>query len=421
MTEAYTRVPAPEIRESRLKDFGHEIIPSEVALLRQSAAKIGVELPQNLIGIQGGGILASAEEAEKSTGISDNPRAKALVMGKTHGSSEMNVAVHFPTNTEHAEFGANLYSYQGLLGEYLRHHWKPEKFGMNPLQGKVGGLKLDDGRYVTALRYRKHFETLGAEGKSGIHELDTSRISPEDLRQVVRVLNEVHVDSASFVQWAKQNGRDIPQVSWLNPSNPKYAMRGQEWWISPKQESDRSKELTTHAEHLSGLYKTIDASFDAPSEVSEMILNNINLFPHQNGTVDHPEHIADMVVVHGALHPRNVHIRRDGERMNITISGGDRAQGMGVKGQMIDWLVTSTAHSPEHQQALLEEFIRLNPSEKDRRGLAMSVLYRSLIEASWFESAGKHDIAQRLVKLSYDILRGNGIWRGVNSPISPLK
>lgn len=423
MTEAFTNVLSPTNHEYRLRTYSHEVNPSEVSLLRNAAEQIGITLPKDLTGIQGGGILATSEESSqkvKSEPV-ENIRAKAIVLGKTAESTELNAAVHFPTNKERLEFGANLLAYQGGLGEYLRMHWKPEEVGMNPLQGVIGNTVLEDGRYVTGIRFRKNYEMLGVSDASGAHELNTRLVTPKDLKHIVRVLNRLHVDSKDFSQWVEQSGRELPKESWVHPDNKNVALRGKEWWISPNGDRDRMSELTEQAVKDADAYAAIDPHFDAPQAIRDMIQNNLELFPRQDGSIDNSDLVGNLVVVHGALHPRNIHIRKDGIQLNVTVSGGDRAQGMGLKGQMVDWLVTSAAGSPQHQQAILDEFIRLNPSEKDRRGLAMHVLYRSILEGAWFRSAGKINEANSLTKLSYDILKGNGIWRSVTSPLASSK
>ncbi len=156
---------------------------------------------------------------------------------------------------------------------------------------------------------------------------------------------------------------------------------------------------------------------DFPAALESMISNNLKLFPHQNGEIDDPVLAGEMVVVHGTLYPDNIHTKLDPDsgQTHYTITGGDRSQGRGLRGQMIDWLVSSCASSPEHQEALINEFLKRYPGDKDRRGLAMHVMYRSIMEAPWFAANNKPEAARNLVGLARDIVKGNGVWRDVNT------
>ncbi len=421
MTEAFHNEPAPVLRESAVRTYAEEIDPVQVAQLRQTAEKMNIDLPATLSGVQGGGILGPkdgiTEKMRRET--ADNPRAKAIIAGKTHGSTEPNLFIHFPTNKENPHFGANFYSFQSHVGEYLRHHWDTETNGLNPLQGVVGSMRLEDGRYVTAARFRKGYEPLGVPGPNGVHELDTSKIKPGELRYVVRVLDAMHVPSRDFAEWLNGSKIRIPPESWMNRDNPQLALRGQEWWIAPSGIDDRLHELSRHALIHQDMFRAIDADFRPAKPIESFIRNNIGILPHVNGTIDRPDISPTIVVAHGALHPKNVHIKRTPEGVNVTVSGGDRAHGMGVAAESVDWLVTAVSGSPAHQEAIISEFLKLHPKDSDRRALAMQVLYRSLLEATWFDEHGKMREASNAIRMSYDILNGRGVWKGVNTPVQP--
>ncbi len=93
---------------------------------------------------------------------------------------------------------------------------------------------------------------------------------------------------------------------------------------------------------------------------------------------------------------------------------------------MIDWLVASAAASPDHQKALIDNFLERyqktnDPYQKEKRGLAMHVMYRSISEGHWFAEHGKAAKAENLVKLASQIINGEGIWQGVNTDIKLTK
>lgn len=419
--EAMTEILPPNTREDRAVQW-KEKDPIAVSQMQETAKSLQITLTDYAFG--SGGILeptAGVSPPENKNHFTAS-RQKAVVLGRTYGSNEPNVVFHFPTHLESGRHDATFTSYQEAMGEYLRSRWDPDAYGMNPLPGVVGSKRLEDGRYAVAVRFRRNFEPLGAENfATGIHVLNTNLISPTETRNLVQVLDAIHVDAKAFQTWIHNRNIRLPKESWLHPENAGYAFRGQEWWMSPLGEPDRLKELTNTAVSVEDLYKTIDPAFDVKTHIGTFIRNNISLFPHVNGSVDDPRLVGDAVVVHGSLCPDNIHIRRNvGGKINFTISGGDRAQGYGLRGQMIDWLVTSTAGSPEHQRALIDEFISLHPTEKDRRGLAMHVLYRSIMETPWFLRSGRLEEAKNLATLTHDIVTGTGVWTGTDKPLTGI-
>ncbi len=421
MTEAIKAPYARKPREAHFTERWHVAVPAETELLKNTAAELGVTLMDGKV-MRGGGILTSAEA---STPFNEKPHApcpgeKAVVLGKTRGSSEPNVIIHFPTSHEGRRYDATFYSYQADMGNFLKSRWNTERLGMNPLPGIIGSRELPDGRHVTAVRFRRNFEPLGAENRAvGIHKMNTSRIHPNELRHLVRVLNAMHVSASDFQQWARNTNVAFPKESWLNPQNNGYAFRGKEWWISPTGKDDRIHELSEIAKQMKAVFSNVDVTYDVAKGITSLIKNNIDLYPHQNGTVDNPRLAADAVVAHGTLYPDNIHIKHDPDgKIHFTVSGGDRAQGYGTRGQMIDWLVTSAAGSPPHQRAMIDEYLRLNPGDKDKRSLAMQLTYRSIMEIPWFVRHGKSTEANNLATLTLDILKGNGPWAGVNTPLT---
>ena len=92
-------------------------------------------------------------------------------------------------------------------------------------------------------------------------------------------------------------------------------------------------------------YQHLDQNFHPSESLDQMIRNNLLLYPHQNGAIDDPALSAETVITHGTIYPENIHqyIPRDGSKPTYTVFGGDRAHGMGLLGEMIDWLVAAAS------------------------------------------------------------------------------
>lgn len=389
-----------------------EINPAKMQELRDFVSTKGLHLPDPLVAMRGGGMIAPSpkELAPGYKKFLTSERSIAIVPVKTEPGGKLEQVIRFPSKKESLPFDANVTTYRSLVGDYLHQHRDTNTPSTNPFPETMGIEKLADGRFVSSERYRPYLRGLGkGAGTLGIHELDTRRISPDQARELVHVLATAHPNASEFYDWASTTEQTIPEESFLHPGNPLHALRGQEWWI------DRVDELKTKAHPLKKHFAAIDPAFDVDKAIETVITNNLDVFPHQNGATDHAEVEKSLVVTHGTLYPDNIHANTDRDgNIRYTITGGDRAQGKGLPGQMIDWLVTASAESPAHQYALIDEFMKLYPGEINRRGLAMHVLYRSLMESGWFASGKKPAELQNLTKLSYDILSGNGIWEGVN-------
>jgi len=253
-----------------------------------------------------------------------------------------------------------------------------------------------------------------------IHELDTQKLGVDDMRRLVHVVDAIHPNAAEFHTWMAVNKRSAPSESTLHPKHALGALRGQEWWHNSNAKSDRLRELSTKLASLKKDLSTIDPTFDAPKALKAMIVNNLSIFPRQNGTVDSPEAAKHLAIVHGALYPGNVHHSQTKDRSQtfFTVTGGDRSH-IGLPAESVDWLIAASASSPAHQGALIDEFLKLHPSEYEKRGLAMHTLYRAIMESSWFAAGDKALELKNLARLTYDILKGNGVWAGVNTPVSP--
>lgn len=304
--------------------------------------------------------------------------------------------VHEQPKSERSPREETLASYRTQFATFLHERWDESKFGKFPMEKPT-----------------EDFVSLGAEGvTNGIHELNTERITPDNLRALTRVLDAMHTPSSEFQTWVRSTNAEIPTESWLHKDNPKFAQRGKEWW------TDRLTELTKTINENKNLYNSIDPNFPLEEKLGEMIRNNFDLYPHTDGTIDKPALAADAVVIHGALYPATIRIHTHEHGVDFSVGGGDRAQGYGLRGHMIDWLVTSAAASPDHQLALIDEFLTLHPSDKDKRGLAMQLMYRSVMELPWFLKNNKPEEVKNLARLTYDIVKGNGVWAGVNTPLA---
>ncbi|HLD25073.1 MAG TPA: hypothetical protein VJB96_04110, partial [Patescibacteria group bacterium] len=322
----------------------------------------------------------------------------AVVPVTSEPGGKLTDVVHFPTKKEDLRFDANLAAYRQNLGDYVYNHWDAQTNGPSPIPQVTNITEIPDGRFVTTERYRGYLRGIGkGSGALGIHELDTDRIGADELRHIVRALDSMHPTTKDFSAWLEANDRTLPKESLLHPDNPNSTLRGKEWWTK------RIDELGSKMRFLEKDFKVLDSNFSPKEALTSMITNNLDLD-------------ADQVVVHGTLYPDNVQLARDrdGKTSGMTVMGGDRAH-IGVRGEMVDWLISASAESPAHQQAIIDEFLTLHPDEKEKRGLAMHTLYRSIMEASWFQKS-KPDAYRNLIKLSYDIMNGNGVWNGVNVP-----
>lgn len=364
-------------------------------------AKNNLLVPDPLVAYRGGGIIAPASR-DLTTSYAkflESERPFAVVPVTSEPGGKLTDVVHFPTKKEDLRFDANLAAYRQHLGDYVSDHWDPKTNGPSPIPQVTNITQLPDGRIVTTERYRGYLRGLGkGSGALGIHELDTQRISTGELRHIVRAVDAMHPTSKDFYAWLQETNRILPTESLLHPDNPNNRLRGKEWWTK------RIDELNDKIKFLEKDFVAIDPNFSPKEALSQMIQNNLDLD-------------AEQVVVHGALYPDNIQLSRDrdGKTGGMTVMGGDRAH-IGVRGEMIDWLISASAESSLHQHALIDEFLLLHPDEKNKRGLAMHVLYRSLMEASWFQKS-KPEAFKNLIKLSYDIMNGNDVWKGVNEPL----
>lgn len=350
---------------------------------------------------RGGGIIAPASKdlAPSYAKFLESERPFAVVPVTSEPGGRLTDVVHFPTKKEELRFDANLAAYRQQLGDYVYNHWDAQTNGPSPLPQVTNVAELPDGRVVTTERYRGYLRGIGkGSGVLGINELDTQRISTDELRHIVRALDAMHPSAKDFYAWLTAEGRTLPAESMLHPDNPHNTLRGKEWWTK------RIDELGAKIKFLEKDFKGIDPNFSPKEALTTMITNNLDLD-------------AEQVVVHGTLYPDNVQLARDrdGKTSGMTVMGGDRSH-IGVRGEMVDWLIAASAESPAHQQALIDEFLTLHPDEKDRRGLAMHTLYRSIMVAQWFGTK-KPTEYKNLIQLSYDILNGNGVWKGVNAKL----
>lgn len=309
----------------------------------------------------------------------------------------------------------------------------------------------EDAGLVTVTKYIELIKGLGKGGPdNGEHEFDTNRLALDQIPEIVRLLDEISLPSKEYAAWMEANKVQIPQRSWHKKGYEKCALRGQQWWFNDgravlKDDGIRSLEIgddgkikqvwkdrleelqgkVVESEKMTGLFQQYAPNIDIAQALRVMIKNNQRLYLLQNGQpeIGSEKYLGEQVVTHGTLNPENIHLKmgKNG-KIQIVITGGDRSQLYGLRGQQIDWLVSSCAAHPEYQDAFIKAFIDLQNHKgrdvnKEKRGLAMHVLYRSIMEARWFADKGRMDQAQNLVKLSTDILQGNGVWNGVNTPL----
>lgn len=154
-----------------------------------------------------------------------------------------------------------------------------------------------------------------------------------------------------------------------------------------------------------------------------IIKANSLLYPKVDGTIVDQKCVGETVVANGIVNPNNVCSSSDPEtgEINITLTSGDRSQLMSPRGQEVDWIIAAVASDPDEQMAIVDEFMNFQREQKcdynkELRGLAMHVMYRSISEAHWFaeHGHGKMTEAENLVKLASQIIKGEGRWEGVN-------
>lgn len=352
--------------------------------------------------------------------------------GKT---PEPNRLIFLTTQEKAKKFGANLLAWKEFYADVIEDKWKKDgKEGSSPIPKALKTLQLSDGRFAVVTEFFHNFTDLGlGEPDVGVHQMDTDKLKLAEIPQLFNALESISIPSEEFLTAVKQE--DIPE-SQLKVGDAKCAQRGHEWWWDPNAGDDRFRELNRLANgeikdyrpedtlQIEALYKNLFEDGDFPDLLVTMITNNLDLYPHQDGSFSgkDPKLLGKMVVTHGTLYPGQIHKKNDSETGEIVymITGGDRSQLYGLRGQTIDWLVASAAASPDHQKALIKEFIKRYPDEKERRGLAMHVMYRCISEVPWFVKNGKIEEAKNLVKLTHDILIGDGsdwegAWNGVNT------
>lgn len=422
-SESSINLSTPEARMS----LPWEVLDDgKVQSIRKLIQGWGLYLPDSLKAFQGGGILRPQEgtvQSPEDQKYLTGDRPIMVILAREGESLEFNRVVHIPTGEiqEPKRFDANLAAYRFALARFVAGKWDAIK-GQSPIPvALVTGLK--DNRFVTLTEFRDGLVSLGEGGPArGIHELNLRELPIDEIPHLIDTLDTIHVSSNEFIRWVDKNKIEMPKTSWLHKGNPNSALRGQEWWINPDPtKDDRLKELqrASNSSSVKEYYDNIFSGNSFPAVLENMIKANLPLYPHQNGAIDDSKLIGDLVVVHGTLNPGNIHKKLDPKSGQVfyTITGGDRSQLYGLRGQMIDWLVSACASSPEHQQVLINEFLRRYPDEKEKRGLAMHIMYRCIMEAPWFSEHGKMVEVGNLVRLANDIMTGKGVWKGVNTPL----
>ena len=390
-----------------------------------------------IAGILNGGDLYKAEgvqiKEDQKVLYSDRPFAVVV--------TDDGKVVHWPTEKmttderNEKRLDANLAAYREVYADFLETQDSIKKLGYNPIP-KASQVIEVDGKYVTVVDFANGLHSLGQGSPAeGIHEFNTRFLSPRDMEGLVRAIDAAHVSSKEF--YARVDQSRIPDRSWFKEGF-KICFRGKEWWFNKtkrKENATQGKQVGNeeqeYGDRLGELYEKVRGSAEMSRLVHEvapeldfrkalegMIVNNQFLYPPQKAQIAELNDM--MVVVHGTICPDNIQafLGKDG-KMRYLLSSGDRSQGVGLRGQEIDWLVSACAASPEHQYALINAFIKIQAEnhrnvELEKRGLAMHILYRAISEGRWFADKGKTKEAENLVRLSRDILEGNGVWRGVN-------
>lgn len=456
---------APRFTPEFLADLSWEIQPNreeEWYLLQDFAASNGLGFKgTDIHAIRGGKVLRVPKDAINDASVEkyiNNDRPFIVVPAISKDSSGYDRMIHFPskeisTEKDASRFDANLYAYRSGLAKYVKDHWNSD-WGETPIPVavEVKPSPMSDGRYVTITDYRTGYTSLGRENPYvGFRELDTDQFKAGDIKHLLEILDQVHVPTKKYLEWAEKTGVNAPKVSWQNPENKKCALRGQEWWYNQiydadrqwndiKDPRDRLEELTMWMFEKNGYQfkredgkgKTVYQEFfsdvagtpmkdeDIKKLLTDFIKTNYSIFPLQNGKL-YDEEMA--VVTHGTMFPDNIHKKIGANSPEYMITGGDRSQLVGYRAQMVDGLIAGSASHQEYMETFIKEFLAMQDRpgrnlEKERRALAMHVLYRSVSFINWHAERGNTQAVENLIKLTHDILTGTGeFWQGVDKPM----
>src|SRR3989338_9247330 len=410
--------------------------------------------------LQGGRILEPETESDADRKALSGRPMVVIPLKEKPEDQEYSFVLHKPSEVKggnEPNFAPNLWAYRTIVAAYVKKKWiEAGHKGKSPIPIAIQIFETDQGHaFITG--YRKNLRSLGAGGpEKGIHLANPHEYpdSPEGMRILFDYLEAAHPTTNEFAEWENVNQIDIPN-SWLKEGNEGCNFRGGEWWYnrerdfdefksSDKRWGDRLEELTdkmTDNPEVKVLYDELaesikggDPEFSFTEALEEMIKNNLPLYRFKNGKTELNvgEHLiekdenllAATRVTHGTLFPRNIHKSRNPQsgETEYTLTSGDRAQRKGLSGQIYDASIAGLALDRKRQQLVTDEFLRRHPEEKERRGLAMHTLYRSIMETKWFVENGEKEAASNLIKLTADILRGkgaewNGVWDGVNKPM----
>lgn len=447
-----------------------------VMYLQNIAGRMGLRLPFDINAVQGGTVLSPKDnmsEADRKYLSEGRPIARILAkFGYTPKDNEFNRVLHVPSG----EFGfdkrfdVTLMAYLRDVAKFVKEKKWVGKKGQTPIPEALDigesaaivkdpeGKKAVKKSYIVETELRKGYESIGKGGPTNaVHEIDISKIrTDEAINALFEALDAIHVKSSEFQDWIKENNIKIPKESWHSEENEFCALRGEGWWINPdRNKDDRLKELTRLAELVAPkegkdnfieLRKYYNQYFDGKNftgELEKMIRNNLPLYLHQDGTATgkNPKLLGEQVVAHGLISPSNMHLKKVDGTTQVMITGGDRSQLFGLRGQMVDWLIASCAASAddpdgEIMNKLINGFLNRyqskdDPYQKEKRGLAMHVMYRAISEAHWYveQSIKLEDAslkqsytesAGRLVKLASEIIYGEGVWKDVDKPLEDI-
>lgn len=433
--------------------------------LKKVADQNGLRLSDKPKALRGGGILGLPVN---ETGVSRVPttadpelksleeflsseRHIAVIPAFEGETSEFNRLIFVLNHTEKTKhFGPNFEAWKTKYAAFLEKKWKKDgKPGKCPVPPSVNTFQTQDGHTCIVTDYYDKYESLGSgEPDWAVHEADLKKLPNADHEagwdNLLDALDSTAVPTEEFL--GSDEYKNIPD-SWLKEGNAQCALRNHEWWYNPARTyedentkyKDRLWELTEAINNplVKDIYEQeFGSTEEAARLLKKMIFNNLPLYRYQNGTtkkeingvmVEKDEKLlGKSVVTLGTIYPGQVHKSIDAETgMAVYMfTGGDRAQLYGLRGQMIDWLVSSCAKSPAHQKALIRAFMRKYGSDpREMRGLAMHVMYRCISEAVHFGKKGETEEAGNLVELTKAIMTGDGsewdgAWDGVNTSMT---
>lgn len=393
-------------------------------------------------------------------GFFSSEREIAIIPAQSKDAIEKVDRLIFITSKEfdsNKDFMANLVGYRAVQDYLAYRSGKPNEHPIPKLQNV---MKMADARWVFVTEYDKGFEDFGlGTPKNGIHEMDTEKIGDGDREKIFDAFEKISVDSDELFykegnnqekwrpkkefqnwlneqEWYKNLSGEFPP-GWISWENQKRVFRGQEWWDDRKQELVN---LIYNNPDVTDLFKEFEKDgFSFKDSITSFIDNNKVLFPHIDGRIDNKWKVGKTYLTHGTAYAAQIGKKITADGVEIEVFGGDRAH-FGSMAENFAWQISALTGPSEEESVKQQEFIdeydkrfgrKTGKADgtKKMRELAIFTLYRTVSDVHKFLEIGKaknqEEIyiqkAKRAIKLSHDILNGNGkdwngAWDRVHTP-----